>query len=46
MSKVKVRAIRKAYELLPLTAIQNEYFLWFCDVEKELLRVLEELGKG
>ncbi len=46
MSEVTIRTIRKAHELLPLTAIQNEYSLWFRDVEKELLSVLEELGIG
>lgn len=46
MSEVTVRTIRKAHELLPLTAIQNEYSLWFRDAEKELLSVLEELGIG
>ena len=46
MSEVSVRTIRKAHSLLPLTAIQNEYSMWYRDVEKELLPVLEELGIG
>lgn len=46
MSEVSVRTIRKAHALLPLTAIQNEYFMWYRDAENELLSVLEELGIG
>lgn len=46
MSEVSVRTIRKAHALLPLTAIQNEYSMWYRDAEKELFPVLEELGIG
>lgn len=46
MSEVSVRTIRKAHALLPLTAVQNEYSMWYRDVEQELLPVLEELGIG
>lgn len=46
MSEVSVRTIRKAHALLPLTAIQNEYSMWYRDVENELFPVLEELGIG
>ncbi|WP_276854489.1 aldo/keto reductase [Clostridium phoceensis] len=46
MSEVSVRTIRKAHALLPLTAIQNEYSMWYRDVEQELLPFLEELGIG
>lgn len=46
MSEVSVRTIRKAHTLLPLTAVQNEYSLWYRDVENDLLPVLEELGIG
>lgn len=46
MSEVSVRTIRKAHALLPLTAIQNEYSMWYRDVENEILPVLEELGIG
>lgn len=46
MSEVSVRTIRKAHEMLPLTAVQNEYSLWYRKVEKELLPTLEELGIG
>lgn len=40
------RTIRKAHALLPLTAVQNEYSMWYRNVEKEMLPVLEELGIG
>lgn len=46
MSEVSIRTIRKAHVLLPLTAIQNEYSMWYREVETELLPVLEELGIG
>ena len=37
MSEVSVRTIRKAHALLPLTAIQNEYSMWYRDAEMNLL---------
>ena len=46
MSEVSVRTIRKAHSLLPLTAVQNEYSIWYREVEKDLIPVLEELGIG
>lgn len=46
MSEVSARTIRKAHRILPLTAVQNEYSIWYRNVEKELLSVLEELGIG
>lgn len=46
MSEVSVRTIRKAHGILPLTAVQNEYSLWYRDMENGLLPVLEELGIG
>lgn len=46
MSEVSIRTIRKAHAMLPLTAIQNEYSMWYRDAETELLPVLEELGIG
>ena len=46
MSEVSIRTIRKAHALLPLTAIQNEYSMWYREAETELLPVLEELGIG
>lgn len=46
MSEVSVRTIRKAHALLPLTAIQNEYSMWYRDAEHTLFPVLDELGIG
>ena len=38
--------VRAAHAVLPLTAVQNEYSLWFRDPEKELIPTIEELGIG
>lgn len=46
MSEVSIRTIRKAHAMLPLTAIQNEYSIWYREAEKALIPTLEELGIG
>lgn len=46
LSEAGVNTIRKAHAVLPLTAIQSEYSLFWRQPEKELLPVLEELGIG
>ena len=46
MSEMSIRTIRKAHALVPLTAIQNEYSIWYREAEKALLPTLEELGIG
>jgi aryl-alcohol dehydrogenase-like predicted oxidoreductase len=46
LSEAGVPTIRRAHEVQPVTAVQNEYSLWFRDPEKKLLPVLEELGIG
>lgn len=46
LSEVSLRTIRKAHGLLPLTAVQNEYSMWYREPEKELIPLLEELGIG
>jgi aryl-alcohol dehydrogenase-like predicted oxidoreductase len=46
LSEAGVQTIRRAHAVLPVTAVQNEYSLWFRDPEKELLPALEELGIG
>lgn len=46
MSEVSIHTIQKAHALLPLTAIQNEYSMWYWDVETEWFPVLKELGIG
>jgi len=46
LSEAGVQTIRRAHSVQPVTAVQNEYSLWFRDPEKELLPALEELGIG
>ncbi len=46
LSEAGVNTIRKAHAVLPLTAIQSEYSLFWRQPEKELLPTLEELGIG
>jgi aryl-alcohol dehydrogenase-like predicted oxidoreductase len=46
LSEAGVQTIRRAHAVQPVTAVQNEYSLWFRDPEKELLPVLDELGIG
>jgi aryl-alcohol dehydrogenase-like predicted oxidoreductase len=46
LSEASVQTIRRAHEILPLTAVQSEYSLWWRRPEEELLPALEELGIG
>lgn len=46
MSEAGVKTIRRAHKVHPVTAVQNEYSLWWREPEKELLSALEELGIG
>ena len=46
LSEAGVQTIRRAHAVQPVTAVQNEYSLWFRDPEKELLPMVEELGIG
>ena len=46
LSEAGVQTIRRAHAVQPVTAVQNEYSLWFRDPEKELLPIVEELGIG
>src|SRR5213075_2857662 len=46
LSEPGVRTIRRAHAVQPVTAIQNEYSLWWREPEKEVLPTLEELGIG
>jgi aryl-alcohol dehydrogenase-like predicted oxidoreductase len=41
-----VQTIRRAHAVQPVTALQNEYSLWFRKPEVEVIPVLEELGIG
>jgi aryl-alcohol dehydrogenase-like predicted oxidoreductase len=46
MSEAGVQTIRRANKVQPVTALQNEYSLWWREPEKEVLPALEELGIG
>jgi aryl-alcohol dehydrogenase-like predicted oxidoreductase len=46
LSEAGVQTIRRAHAVLPVTALQSEYSLWWREPEKEILPALEELGIG
>ncbi|WXG42254.1 MAG: aldo/keto reductase [Candidatus Freyarchaeum deiterrae] len=46
LSEAGVQTIRRAHKVLPLTAVQSEYSMWWRRPEEELLPTLEELGIG
>jgi aryl-alcohol dehydrogenase-like predicted oxidoreductase len=46
LSEAGVDVIRRAHAVQPLTALQNEYSLWWREPEQEILPTLEELGIG
>src|SRR5436853_2375785 len=46
LSEAGVQTIRRAHAVQPVTALQNEYSLWWRQPEEELLPTLEELGIG
>jgi len=46
LSEAGVKTIRRAHAILPVTAVQSEYSLWWRRPEEELLPTLEELGIG
>lgn len=46
MSEAGVQTIRRAHAVQPLTALQNEYSLWWRRPEAEVIPMLEELGIG
>ena len=46
LSEAGVQTIRRAHQVQPVTALQNEYSLWFREAEKEVIPALEELGIG
>lgn len=45
-SEASVQTIRRAHAVFPVTAVQNEYSMWYRRPEQELLPMLEELGIG
>jgi aryl-alcohol dehydrogenase-like predicted oxidoreductase len=46
LSEAGVRSIRRAHAVLPVTALQSEYSLWWREPEEQILPVLSELGIG
>ena len=46
LSEAGAQSIRKAHAVLPVTALQSEYSLWWREPENDVLPVLEELGIG
>ena len=46
LSEAGVQSIRRAHAVQPVTALQNEYSLWWREPEREVFPVLEELGIG
>jgi aryl-alcohol dehydrogenase-like predicted oxidoreductase len=46
LSEAGVQTIRRAHAVQPVTALQNEYSLWWRRPEAEVLPALEELGIG
>jgi aryl-alcohol dehydrogenase-like predicted oxidoreductase len=46
LSEAAAPTIRRAHAVLPVTAVQSEYSLWWRRPEEEVLPVLEELGIG
>jgi aryl-alcohol dehydrogenase-like predicted oxidoreductase len=46
LSEAGVQTIRRAHAVLPVTAVQSEYSLWWRRPEEEVLPALDELGIG
>jgi aryl-alcohol dehydrogenase-like predicted oxidoreductase len=46
LSEAGVDTIRRAHAVQPVTALQNEYSLWWREPEREVLPALEALGIG
>ena len=46
LSEAGVQTIRRAHAVLPVTALQSEYSLWWREPEAEVIPTLEELGIG
>jgi aryl-alcohol dehydrogenase-like predicted oxidoreductase len=46
LSEAGAGTVRRAHAVLPVTALQSEYSLWFREVEAEILPTLENLGIG
>jgi aryl-alcohol dehydrogenase-like predicted oxidoreductase len=46
LSEAGAETIRRAHAVQPVTAVQNEYSLWWRKPEEDLIPVLEQLGIG
>lgn len=46
LSEASVQTVRRAHAVQPVTAVQNEYSLWWKRPEEELIPMLEELCIG
>jgi aryl-alcohol dehydrogenase-like predicted oxidoreductase len=46
LSEASAKTIRRAHAVQPVTALQNEYSLWWRRPEAEIIPTLEELGIG
>jgi len=46
LSEAGVQTIRRAHAIQPVTALQNEYSLWWRKPEAEVIPTLQELGIG
>jgi aryl-alcohol dehydrogenase-like predicted oxidoreductase len=46
LSEAGAQTIRRAHKVQPVTALQNEYSLWWREPEKEIIPTVEELGIG
>ncbi len=46
LSEADAETIRKAHTVLPVTALQSEYSMFFREPEEEIIPTLEELGIG
>jgi aryl-alcohol dehydrogenase-like predicted oxidoreductase len=46
LSEAGLQTIRRAHAVQPVTALQNEYSLWYREPEKEILPAMQQLGIG
>jgi aryl-alcohol dehydrogenase-like predicted oxidoreductase len=46
LSEPGIQTIRRAHAVLPVSAIESEYSMWWREPEQQLLPTLEELGIG
>jgi pyridoxine 4-dehydrogenase len=46
LSEAGAQTIRRAHAVLPVTALQSEYSMWWREPEREIIPTLEELGIG